>query len=605
MVAAPEDSGNKYRIGELLLDTGTRRVTRGGEELKLGALTFDFLLALAESAPSLVTYDDIAQRVWAGRRVSPETITQRAKMLRDALSDDAKSPRYFELIRGQGYRLVVDVEPVAAQEASPAPLQRGKTAVIMIAIVVFGFVAVSMLEHNVAPPSVAVLPFVDLSQAGDQQYLADGIAEELINALSGLDGLDVASRTESFYYPGPTADLEEVGKKLGVSAVLEGSVRKSGREIRITVQLIEVDSGYHLWSETFDRELEDVFAIQDDIAESVAGALGVKLGVGGVNAFRGAGTENFEAYEAYLRGDYEQALELDPNYAAAWARQGILIASTMWTNTPDESPEIIDRAYRHVVRAIELDPESAEANALFATLTYAKMDWIRAEQSYATALALSRDSPRLNSYSNMLMRAGRSRSSIAVQDERLALMRVPAWPSTMRINPLLATGQFDAARDIAADMTGDAGRFMRLVVALNEGTQENVRTALTGMRENSVAYTTIYEPLLDRLDDAESALAVLRDSANDTDTVWPSKYKTIAILAAYFGDPEFAFDVFSRELRNTTIRFGTLWYPVMTEVRRLPQFKDFLVQANLVDYWRAYGWSDFCRPLGHEDFVCD
>jgi len=605
MVAASDNSPVQYRIGDLLVDAGSRLVKRGEETLKLGALTFDFLLALAESAPSMATYDDMARRVWGGRPVTPETIAQRAKMLRDALSDDAKSPRYFELIRGQGYRLIVDVEPHVAKEVAHAQSQRGKTAVILVCIVALAFVAVSMFQQDVAPPSVAVLPFVDLSQAGDQQYLADGIAEELINALSGLDGLEVASRTESFYYGGPTADLREVGEKLGVNAVLEGSVRKSGNEIRITVQLIEVDSGYHLWSESFDRELEDIFAIQEGIATSVAGALGVKLGVGDVNEFRGAGTTNFDAYEAFLQGDFEKAMALDPNYAAAWARQGIMIASTMWDNAPEQSPEIIDRAYQHVARAIELDPGSATAHAHFATLIYATMDWNRAEEAYATAASLNWDSRDISNYGNMLMRAGRSREALVVYAESESSLRVPPGPSLLRTYSYIAVGQFDVAREMVTELQGDLRRYGNLIIALNDGTPDEVRAAIEGMRADTVAYASLYEPLLQKLDDPAGALALMQEVINDPTTAWPSRYHTVAMLAAYFGFPEFAFDVFSRELHNTTIRFGTLWFPLMSEVRRLPAFKDFVVEVNLVDYWRTYGWSDFCRPLGHEDFVCE
>ena len=152
-----------------------------------------------------------------------------------------------------------------------------------------------------ATPSIAVLPFVDMSPNGDQEYFGDGIAEELINELVRLDGLRVAGRTSSFSFKGTNENLSAIAEALNVATILEGSIRKDGDRVRITAQLINVADGKILWSEPYDRELADIFAIQEEIATSVSGALGVRLGVGGVNAFKGAGTRNIEAYEAYLQ----------------------------------------------------------------------------------------------------------------------------------------------------------------------------------------------------------------------------------------------------------------------------------------------------------------
>ena len=356
MVATSGNKTVRYQIGDLILDTGTRSVMRGEEALKVGGLTFDLLLALAEAAPSVASYDHLVARVWKGREASPETIAQRAKILRAAISDDATSPRYFELVRGQGYRMVATVSIAAEARQLRARRWLGIAAAAMALLVVVWATGDNSQERQIAP-SVAVLPFEDLSELGDQRYLADGIAEELINELTTLDGLEVASRTESFFHRGPSEDLKAIGKKLDVAAILEGSVRKSQDSLRITVQLIEVESGFHLWSQNFDSNTENIFDIQEAIAISVAGALGVKLGVGGINEFAGAGTRNFDAYEAFLRQDYDKAIELDPNYAGAWAQSGLYIASTMWIRMPEEAPGIVERALERIGRAVEAEPE--------------------------------------------------------------------------------------------------------------------------------------------------------------------------------------------------------------------------------------------------------
>ena len=441
MQAAPENSHVRYRIGDLVFDAGARRVTRNGKQLKLGGLTFDLLQVLAEASPSMVTYDELAERVWQGRPVSPENIAQRAKMLRDALSDDAKAPRYFEPVRGQGYRLLADVE--IAGDESPRQVVRRPLAWIAATLgaITLLYVLVAGVGNGDRAPSVAVLPFADLSQAGVQKYLADGFAEELINQLAQLDGLDVASRTESFNFQDGNGDLRKIGRELAVTAILAGSIRRSENEIRVTVQLVDVDSGYNLWSDNFDRELEDIFAIQEEIALAVAGALGVQLGVGTVNEFRGAGTRNVVAYEAFLRGDFAKAMEIDPQYAAAWGAEGIRIASTMWDNPPEEAPAIIERAFRHVSKATELDPQSSQAHTNYATLIYATMAWDQAEAYFARALSLRRDTYSLDNYANMLMRAGRSTRAERIHEERDAMLRLPEREIALRTNVDIALGK--------------------------------------------------------------------------------------------------------------------------------------------------------------------
>ena len=605
MGPTPTNRSTQYRIGDLNLDAGSRRVTRNSQPLKVSGLTFDFLLTLIESAPDIVTFDKVAERVWQGRHVTPETIAQRAKMLRDALSDDAAEPRYVESIRGQGYRLVPEAEVVNDESVSVMPKRR----MILLAVAAIVPVALLLIGTNLfeeeSTPSVAVLPFADMTQYGDQQYLADGIAEELIDELTELEGLHVVSRMSSFTFRDTGNSLRETGDALGVTTILQGSVRKSEDDIRVTVQLVDVKSGDNLWSETFDSDHEDIFAIQEEIASSVAGALGVTLGVGGVNDFRGAGTRNFAAYEAFLQRNYQQAIELDPNYAAAWARLGVRIASEMWSNPPEMAPEIIERAYPYLLHGLELDPDSSRVQSQFSTFIYAKMEWIRAEEARAKALSMRRDRLNLIGYSNMLLRAGRLRKARTIRDEAEASERMPIEPKRINASLYIAQGAYEKARAIAAELT-DRRRFdVKVLVALNDGTLTDLRAALESMPDTEPAKTELYIPLLDVLDSPDQALDVLKATFADEDKMWPDKYHDIALLAAYFGDPEYALEVFSHELPYTTIRFGALWYPVMSGMRRLPRFKEVVTEVNLVEYWRAYGWADYCRPLGDEDFACN
>ena len=226
--------------------------------------------------------------------------------------------------------------------------------------------------------SVAVLPFADMSPEKDQDYFCEGIAEELINGLGRIGHLRVASRTSSFQFKGAASDIREIGDKLAVNTVLEGSVRKAGDRVRITAQLVNVADGYRLWSDRYDRELKDVFAIQDEIAESIVKALQVTLSPRERRAIQNVATRDVEAYEYYLRGRkyfyemrktsfeyarrmYESAIEVDPSYALAYT--GIADCCSflyMYNESSKENRELADQAS---AKALELDPDLAEAHA--------------------------------------------------------------------------------------------------------------------------------------------------------------------------------------------------------------------------------------------------
>jgi serine/threonine protein kinase/Flp pilus assembly protein TadD len=226
--------------------------------------------------------------------------------------------------------------------------------------------------------SIAVLPFADMSPAKDQDYFCEGIAEEIINALTKLDALQVASRSSAFAFKGKNQDIRQVGEQLNVATVMEGSVRKAGNRLRITAQLIKVSDGYHLWSERYDRDLEDVFAVQDEIAANIVKALRVVLTEEQRRAIERPHTGNVEAYEFYLRGRqyfyqfrekglqfarrmFSRAIEIDPSYARAYA--GIADCSSQLYKYWDASSANLEQAESASRKALELAPDLAEAHA--------------------------------------------------------------------------------------------------------------------------------------------------------------------------------------------------------------------------------------------------
>jgi len=248
-----------------------------------------------------------------------------------------------------------------------------------------------------------VLPFADMSPEKDQDYFTDGIAEEIINALSKIQALRVASRSSAFAFKGKNQDIREVGEKLGVNTVLEGSVRKSGNRLRITAQLINVVDGYHLWSDRYDRQLEDVFAVQDEIADAIVKALRVVLSEGEKRAIEQARPENVQAYEYYLRGRqfvhqyrekslqfarrmFQRAIEVDPGFAKAYA--GLADCSSMLFNWWDAVEANLHQADSASKKALELAPELAEAHASRGFALTLSKRYAEAESEFETAIRL-------------------------------------------------------------------------------------------------------------------------------------------------------------------------------------------------------------------------
>ncbi len=263
-------------------------------------------------------------------------------------------------------------------------------------------------------PSVAVLPFADLSPERDQEYFTDGMTEELLQALGAIEGLKVPSRTAIFALKDKGLSIEEVGERLGVATVLEGSVRKSGDQLRIAAQLVQVSNGFELWSETYNRTLEDVFAVQDEIAASIAEALQLTLAPESILGSTGpVGTDNTEAYDFFLRGEdytknggtenqrfavqmYEQAIEADPNYADAYS--GLTMAHYNLFQLAGANSENLEGADRASAKALALAPNKAESYTTRAAYLEITGDLKGAESMYETAIRL--DPERSQTYRN-------------------------------------------------------------------------------------------------------------------------------------------------------------------------------------------------------------
>ncbi len=301
------------------------------------------------------------------------------------------------------------------------------------------------------PPSIAVLPFTDMSQAGDQGYFADGISEEILNVLVRIPGLKVAGRTSSFQFRGDNQDLRDIGQQLGVNHILEGSVRKSGDRARITVQLITASDGFHLWSETYDRGLADIFAIQDEISRAVADALSVRMGM--EDQASQAGTADMAAHDLYLRArqrlskrGYQSLLDaaalfkaatiIDPKYSSAYSGQARALSLLWYYQTSRESTQAaFSEARRAAQKAIELDDTNVEAWSVRGYLEGADgWDWDQAARDHDRAIALNPNDAEVANFAGDFFRG--------VSDEEKALF----WErKALEMDPLKAINHADLA----------------------------------------------------------------------------------------------------------------------------------------------------------------
>jgi adenylate cyclase len=456
--------------------------------------------------------------------------------------------------------------------------------------------AAAVVQPSVAPlprvleKSIAVLPFVDMSEKRDQGYFSDGLSEELIDLLTKVSDLHVAARTSSFYFKGKPATVADIAKELGVTHVLEGSVRKAGRAVRITVQLIRADNGYHLWSQTYDRQLNDIFKIQDDIAGAVVQALKVRLLVGNLPA--SGEPQHAEAYNLLLQsrffgrrgaeGDEQRALEyiqraiaLDPDYALPWA----------WLSSSYDSRD--PRSRSAAQRALELDSLLPDAHvSLGYVFEYYDWNWKAADAEFKRALALDpNDEHALRANGDLAMRVGRSQE--AVKSFKRAADRDPLSPGAM-------------------DGLGDA---LRVAGSLPEA-ETAYRRALVLSPQDYWAHTYLGMVLFER-GDLESALREVQQSTNESFRLWgltlvyfamgrktdsdqalaelTAKYaqqwpSMVAVAHGFRNERDTAFDWFARAYNQhdpgvTWLKVGPLW----RNVRRDPRYAEWLRKLNLQD----------------------
>jgi TolB-like protein/Flp pilus assembly protein TadD len=372
----------RFLFGDYALDIARRELHRGGEPVSLEPQVFDVLAHLLLHRDRVVSKDELIEQVWHGRIVSDTTIDGRIKFARRAIGDSGVAQALIRTLPRKGVRFVGK-----AFEEGKAALLPGPTVLDA---------AIHQTQVRLPPdkPSIAVLPFANLSSEPEQDYFADGMVQDITTAISRVRWLFVIARNSSFTYKGRAVDVRQVGRELGVKYVLEGSVRKVGDHVRISTELLETATGGHVWADQYDRKIEDVFALQDEITEAVVGALVPNLRLAEIDQAKRQRASDLNAYDLYLRAlphyyavtreGYHEAmrllrksLELEPDYAAALALTAACISYGMPCQLHHRVVQLLavrgrlagwggsaEEAVRLARRAIALDKNDAEALAI-------------------------------------------------------------------------------------------------------------------------------------------------------------------------------------------------------------------------------------------------
>ena len=482
--------------------------------------------------------------------------------------------------------------------------------------------------------SVAVLPFTNLSSDPEQEFFSAGITEEITSALARVPDLRVVARTSAFQFKDQNRDIQAIAQVLRATHLIEGSVRRAGDRVRITAQLINAGSGASIWTDSYDRQLTDVFAIQEDIATAIAGALRMPLGLKQGQSLV-HGTQNLSTYQAYLQakawyrerasplsGPFLQTLESavarDPGFAPAWAvladaYRFQITSSPAVAQGPLEGARRVVQSFRMKAenaarKAMELDPRHPGGYRAMANIKWQGGEWAASEDFVKEGLALDPNDPDfLFTYSNLLLRTGQVKQALSVSETLLSVEPLLRAYETQAAMIMAVNGQNEAAvaafEAIPANTRGGlsyrllarahagAGRYGQAADTLLEGVRVTDPRNRKGMEDAAAIIRSAPKKAAD-----QKALPSLGDGEGD-----------LFFVYAHVGALERVLDYPEREAQIGYMPdWGkTLWEPAMAPVRKTDRFKALVRKTGLVDYWRANGWPDLCRPQGADDFVCD
>ena len=585
-------SDSAIQIGELELRPH-RELRRGGSALPIGGRALAVLSELAEAGGELVTKDELMARIWPNAVVEDNALQAQVSHVRRALGGEAVR---LVAVHGRGYRLDLATPSAMVTDATPA--------------------------------SIAVLPFANLSRDPDNDYLADGLAEELIATLSRLPGLKVPARTSAFAYRGRAVDVRTIATELGVATVLEGSVRVGGERLRVTAQLIDAGSGFHIWAENFDRTMTDLLTLQDDLAQAIATALRREL------APRLRETDSSEAMRLVLLARAasqsiqaeglrdavrfaREALELDPHFAKAWeSLAGTTFVMAGRGLAPNEE---MMQAREYAQRAIELDPKLAGAHMIIGGIEATRGRFVEAVELLEQAQALEPYNAVVKEHAALgaILPTGLTSRATALAVESLALNPARAIALAVRAACALQAGEDAAARgflDTALRVGQQISRwlveFLQSELALRKGANGDAAATMSALIERELAvpegasvvravFVAFAEPAA-RAEASEAAARLLAE-AERSGSVW-GHFGNLGLFLTWqvrLGNLDAAFAVAARIVarwRETgqlaTASVSRMWSPYMAPFRRDPRFQELVRELDLFRFWDRHGPPD-------------
>jgi len=406
------------------LDDEGQCLWRGQERVTVTPKAFSILCYMVERAGRLVTQNELLEALWPDTFVQPEVLKSHILSLRIALGDDARHPTFIETHQRRGYRFIATVQNRLGRESG-----RGSGAE-------------QTATGADGEASIAVLPFFDMSSSKENEYFGDGLAEEIINALTKISGLKVIARTSAFAFKGQNQDIRRIAEALGVANVLEGSVRKENNRVRVGAQLIAASDGRHIWSGRFDREMTDIFAMQDEISQAIVEALQAKLGRPVQRMASARQPANPAAYQEYLEGRYymhqvtpagiaralecyQRAIRLDSSYALPHAgmAERVFYQAIYQAERPRE---IVPAALASLAHALQLDPNAADAHLARGIFSaFYEYNWKAADDHFAEALELNPECPRVRTARSFWLLLPTGRVDEALAEARHALRLDP------------------------------------------------------------------------------------------------------------------------------------------------------------------------------------
>jgi adenylate cyclase len=630
----------------------------------------DVLVLMVTHEGQVVTREEFFNTVWNGTFVTDEVLSRCVYRLRQALGDNPREPRFIETVSKRGYRLIAPVRKnVTSAETVPEPADQPLESAtqrcldpgpgrhgparrnhlfwiipaVVVCLSVIGYlfqIAGSPQEAEVtgayaggvddaasaypkapeARNSIAVLPFVNMSDNPENDYFCDGLSEELIGLLAKASHLKVVARTSSFVFNDKGADVRRIAKQLGVDNVLEGSVRLAGNHIRVSAQLIDANTGYHLWADTFDTQFEDVFTVQDQIASAIVRALRVSLnaddGVPGITD-RAAPTADMTAYRFYLQGLYhwkrrgepairksidlfKAAIARDPAFAQPY--QALATAYLVLPFYSSESrADAFARAEAAAKKALELDTSLGQAHAVLAFASLNRWNWPEAYHEFQLAFEAAPNDPTTHQwYSEFLSYVGYIDASVAE-----ALRARELDPVSPVINDRLGVAYlWSGEYELAAEQFRIASELGFNRISYN---QAYILLLLhNGQIDEAV---TLYETILGKLGLDTGWVRPVAEATRDPARVpealeaveQAQAHGTLPAAMVFYAavllkQPDMAFATAENLLEDRSLTVEFLFSPQAGELRRDPRFPPLLAKIGLDAYWHQHGWPTFCKP---------